>query len=448
MLRLLEIKAPEWMHNLLLDAGDGMDVVDSEAVLCLLDSYRDTKYIAEIVKIPRTALGSIASTLWTALANARYETRESTAEVVKRATDQFMDLVGHEPPSSDPIETSRTMAYLLDVGLVSYAGSHASRNDFQDFEAETAILAATRMCKMQTLACLNGFLDAREVWVFEIQSRRTSAQQQLRQGGAKEPLSILTTIDALSDIWGPVYAEAIHQDSSTEKPYRVKKYNVSKGCIRPLPRQSTYSDGYVKCHWYSWAEEQRRRFSNLFSGRSQDPTMSLDDKLLIGTEMTIKPDCTFNMTEYEMNYGNAIYAAGPKPSTWKFDGVAVSLELAAPKFVMLQIKGKAKRVPETTIKEHAWQKWSSNPESANPGILNNYFGVEISNCTGNARRVSLKQILLMILSKTCLSARFLDGKQQFGARFSRKHSRRSLKPQSSAFGDSMVAHPYLLVFVS
>ncbi|CAG9950033.1 unnamed protein product [Clonostachys rosea f. rosea IK726] len=338
MLRLLEIKAPEWMHNLLLDAGDGMDVVDSEAVLCLLDSYvivkcvvdsfdllvarkfcheffsiliqRDTKYIAEIVKIPRTALGSIASTLWTALANARYETRESTAEVVKRATDQFMDLVGHEPPSSDPIETSRTMAYLLDVGLVSYAGSHASRNDFQDFEAETADFSCNKdgcfrfQCKMQTLACLNGFLDAREK---NLSSTATTA------GGAKEPLSILTTIDALSDIWGPVYAEAIHQDSSTEKPYRVKKYNVSKGCIRPLPRQSTYSDGYVKCHWYSWQRSS-----------DDDPTMSLDDKLLIGTEMTIKPDCTFNMTEYEMNYGNAIYAAGPKPSTWKFDGVAVS----------------------------------------------------------------------------------------------------------------------------
>ncbi|CAH0054222.1 unnamed protein product [Clonostachys solani] len=430
MLRLLKIKEePVWIHNLLLDAGGGVDVVDSEAVLCLLDSYviiksvvdsfdslvaqkfcheffsiliqRDTKNIAEIVKIPRTALGSIASTMWTALANARYEARESTAEVVKRATGEFMSLIGHEPPSSDPIETSRTMAYLLDVGLVSYAGSHTSRNDFQDFEAETANFSCNKdgcfrfQCHMQTLACLNGFLDAREVWVFEVQSRSTSPQRQLQQGGSKEPLSILTTIDALSDIWGPVYAEAIPQDSSAEKPHRVRKYNVSKGCIRPLSRQPVSSDGYVKCHWYSWAEEQRRRFSSLFSGRSKDPTISVDDKLLIGTEMTVKPDCTFNMTEYEMNYGNAIYAAGPKPSTWSFDGVAVSLELAAPKFVMLQIKGKAKRVPETTIKEHAWQKWSSSPESANPGILNNYFGVEISNCTGNARRVSLKQILLM-----------------------------------------------------
>ncbi|VUC33094.1 unnamed protein product [Clonostachys rosea] len=417
------------MVNLLLDAGDNLDVVDREAIICLLDSYvivhsvvknfdllasrqfcdeffsiiiqRDTKNIAEVVKIPRTSLGSIASTLWAALANARYEARESTAEVVKRATDQFMDLIGHESPSSDPIEMSRTMAYLLDVGLISYAGSHASRNDFQDFEVEIPSFCYNKdgsfrfQCSMRTLACLNGFLDAREVWVFEVQSGETSPQQQLGQGGAKEPLSILTTIDALSDIWGPVYAEALHQDSSAEKPYRVRKYNVSKGCIRPLSRQSATSDGYVKCHWYSWSEEQRRRFSTLFSGRSKEPTMSLDDKLLIGTEMTVKSDCTFSLTEYEMNYGNAIYGAGPKPSTWKFDGVAVSLELAAPKFVMLQIKGKAKRVPETTVKEHAWQKWSTNPESANPGILNNYYGVEISNCTGNARRVSLKQIFLM-----------------------------------------------------
>jgi hypothetical protein len=67
------------------------------------------------------------------------------------------------------------------------------------------------------------------------------------------------------------------------------------------------------------------------------------------------------------------------------------LQIAAPKkIISIQVQGQAKRIPEKTVKENAWQKWNSHPERANPFLLNSYYGVEISDCTGNARRVPLK----------------------------------------------------------
>jgi hypothetical protein len=95
-----------------------------------------------------------------------------------------------------------------------------------------------------------------------------------------------------------------------------------------------------------------------------------------------------------MNYSDMTNSLGTMPSAWKLDGVTMAVQLTAPKVVAFQIQGNVKKVPETTVRQYLSTKWSLQPECANPGILNNYFGVEISHCTGNARRVPLKYILL------------------------------------------------------
>ncbi|KAI1377583.1 hypothetical protein F4677DRAFT_41307 [Hypoxylon crocopeplum] len=437
LLRLTETsvpsKAPEWIYELVLKLQDEMELfVDREAVISLCGSYvviqsvidrfdflvskrfstdffsilllRDDKDIAEVVKIPRAVLTDFAEILLATLGAAQEEPRDVISELVTPALQQFMSLLGCGPLTSDALDACRVLAYLLDLGLVCYVGSHGSRFDQEQFEREMQSFSVNPEgtfgfdCSLRPLACLNGFLDARAVWAIDIRNDNSPSASEV--GVAKGKLSILTTIDALADIWGPVYAEVAGHEASANHLTRVKKYNVSKGCIRRVSDRtaSLNPGGIVKCHWYSWAEEQRRRLSNLFSRSSaggEGLTMSLDDRLLIGTEMSIKHDCTFSLQEYEMNFGDVIRESGPKPSTWRFDGVAVSLQIAAPKVITLQIEGQTKRVPQTTVKENAWQKWNSNPERANPGILNNYFGVEISHCTGNARRVPLKQILLM-----------------------------------------------------
>lgn len=438
-------QSPAWMVNLILDIQENGNASYNETVISLCKSYyiiqsvierfdllasrkfssiffsililRSHQDCAEIVKIPRDALGDMTTAFITAISTARSESSSSYAvenvdaclkTQVVPAILSFIGLLGCAPLTSeqlglnspsDILDTCRIIACLLDLGLICYVGSHGSRFDQVYFGHELKslnIIAQSKLqfdCSLQPLACLNGFLDAKSVWTFQW---RVGVEEPLMPAPATKKLSILTTIDALSDIWGPVWAETQVVSSGS---VRVIKYHVSKGCIRRVRvGDSPSKPGVIECHWYSWAEEQRRKFSRLISSpftTTEELTMSLDDKLLIGTEITIKHSCTFTLKEYEMNFGDMIRESGPKPSTWRFDGVTAALQIAAPKVVTFQIEGQSKKIPEKTVKEDAWHKWYSRPEDANPGLLNNYYGVEISHCTGNARRVPLKHILLM-----------------------------------------------------
>jgi hypothetical protein len=438
-------ESPVWIVNLILDIQENGNASCNETVISLCKSYaiiqsvierfdllasrkfsstffsilvlRGHQNAAEIVEIPRDALGDMITALISAISIARSESSSSNTvrnvdaglkTLVTPAILSFLGLLGCAPLASEQLEldspsnildTCRNIAYLLDLGLICYVGSHGSRFDQEYFGRELKslnVIAQSKLqfdCSLQPLACLNGFLDAKSVWTFRW---RVSVEEPLMPAPATKKLFILTTIDALSDIWGPVWAET---QVASNGPVRVIKYHVSKGCIRRVRvGDSPSKPGVVECHWYSWTEEQRRKFSRLISSpftTTEELTMSLDDKLLIGTEITIKHSCKFTLNEYEMNFGDMIRESGAKPSTWRFDGVAAALQIVTPKVVTFQIEGQSKKIPEKTVKEDAWHKWNSRPEDANPGLLNNYYGVEISHCTGNARRVPLKHILLM-----------------------------------------------------
>ncbi|KAI1152406.1 hypothetical protein F4825DRAFT_309638 [Nemania diffusa] len=359
---------------------------------------------AEVIKIPKATLVGLSEALLTVLPIAREEGTGTVVSILD-SVDSFRELCKSfqiYPDSDDVVETCRIIAYLLDLGLVCYVGSHGSRFDREHLGYDQDKFEADSLggigfeCRLHNLACLSGFLNSRQVWVFRMRDGPRDPRYAQTGSAVKKNLSILTTIDLFADIWGPIYAETVGADNQSVVDARIQKYNVGGGCIRRVP--GSQSDTVVKCHWFSWMAEKRRKMSRLFSApqnRTRDLTMSMADKLLIGANLDPNGGCTFSLKEYELSYHEAIGEAGPKPSSWRFDGVAVSLQLATPKIVTLQIEGQSKRIPETTVKENAWQKWHSCPERANPAFLNDFYGVEISHCTGNARRVTLRQIILM-----------------------------------------------------
>jgi hypothetical protein len=302
---------------------------------------------------------------------------------------QLVHAVAH---SMQLLDLCRVVVYMLDLGLVCYSGSHASRFDAMhlDQDVETVSVAMDSglsfTCGRRPLACLGGFLDSKSVWTF----RFAGDPFNVAPSNANTKISILTHINTFADVWGPVWAEGIANEKD-----RVTKYHVSKGCIRRVRnRTSSEIPGAVRCHWYSWPQDYMRRFSSLVS-RSEALSMDLNDKLLIGTDLHVNQSCSYTFPEFEMNYGDMMRTLGPVPSSWMLDGATMAVQITAPKVVAFQIQGNVKKVPETTMKQFILDKWRFQPDMANPGILNNYYGVEISHCTGNARRVPLKAILLM-----------------------------------------------------
>ncbi|KAH6706628.1 hypothetical protein BKA61DRAFT_698509 [Leptodontidium sp. MPI-SDFR-AT-0119] len=423
--------APQWIRNLMLNLQEG-NAAPNKIFLSLYETYnivysvinsfdilesrqfctsffsilveRCDGAVAEIVKIHKELLVGLRSSLEIAMTTAcdgvdLESAHETIIDCIGPAAQELLDILDCKQLGSDILIVNtlpemlnlyRMLACILDLGLVSYVGSHAARFDTEIFQQNMNPLRFDLRnnlsfdCNLRTLACLDGFLDAKLVWVFRAGVNLPSATIQVKNKNQKK-LSILTTIDALADIWGSVWAEAREEGLGDRKRVRVKKYHVSKGVIRRVREDSEpLIQGVVKCHWYSWTQDSRRRFSTLLT-KWDDLTMAVDNKLLIGNNIRINNNCTYSLQEYEMNYSDM---------TNSLDGVTMAVQLTAPKIVAFQIQGNVKKVPETTVKQYLWTKWTLQPERANPGILNNYFGVEISHCTGNARRVPLKYILL------------------------------------------------------
>ena len=285
----------------------------------------------------------------------------------------------------------RKTVLLLDMALVSYVRSHSPRLGDAELESTRQFVELSQgedlfafKCYWVTLACLNAFLDGQQVWVFELFTRspdRSYAEQDM----ATRPTSILTRMRDLADIWGPVYTVPTASGL-------IKHYVVSKGVIcRVDKKQKCAVSGAVQCHYYSRSAFFRKKASKLLS-RDPDLLLAEDDWLLIGGGLQENPECNYKLSDLWRDPALDFTVLGTKESVWGMDtrGVAIGFS----KIFGLTVSGSQKLLPQTTLKQHILDKWTAKPSKANPGIFNQYLGVEVSHCTGNARRISLRELML------------------------------------------------------
>lgn len=355
--------------------------------------------VAEIVKLRVSLIENIKGGMEAAF---RYIIDEIGGDSPKALLREYVEVpctilledAGIMPPRSHSRNSQSILtlchmtAHLLDLAVVSYVGSHGSPfcerflgQDSQRVEVRgDSEDDFSFNCSMQSLACLHGFLDKRMAWVFSFYPGR----QLPTQMRTPAPLSILARMQEFADIWGPVWTVPTEDG-------QIKQYNVSKGVIcKVRSRQNEFRA--VQCHWYSWTSYHRRRMSNLLS-RSEDLLLAEDDLLLIGGLFQQNYNCRYTLDDYEAEYGRNMGVLGTTPSYWKADSRGLSFGLS--KIAGVTVSGSQKLIPQTSVKQHILDKWTNNPTRSNPGVLNQYLGLEISDCTGNARRISLKSLLLL-----------------------------------------------------
>lgn len=296
-------------------------------------------------------------------------------------------LVGHDSDMMPMLDIIRMVAVVLDLGLLSYVGSHGIRFDRDYLRTEkpsfeilwmNSILSCS--CSLTRLACLRGFLDGRAVWVIRLQLQGSAVKPPGHQ-----PASILTTIQEFADIWGPVYAipDSVH-------PGKIQQYNVSKGIIRTDGKRSPLRNA-VKCHWYnerSWKLSWQRMGRRI--RHQPESLLSPDDLLLIGDIMIEKEQCTYTLDEFEESYGNMLTELGTRESEWRWDTRGASIGIGGS--LRISVFGTQRRIPDTPQKQMIIDKWKSAPEQRNPHMLGLQLGVEVSHCTGNARRLAVKDL--------------------------------------------------------
>ena len=120
-----------------------------------------------------------------------------------------------------------------------------------------------------------------------------------------------------------------------------------------------------------------------------------DDLLLIGTGLGVKQSCEYTLDQFEEEYGHGMGVLGGEGSVWEQELDSRSGSLSVSGIIGVSVSGTQKKRPQTSLKQRILAKWKTAPQTASPGILNQYLGVEISHCTGNAQRIRVKDLLLI-----------------------------------------------------
>jgi hypothetical protein len=276
---------------------------------------------------------------------------------------------------------SRAVSRFLDLATVSYSGAHLERFDetylettMDQFSIPCDLAGVSIVLARQPLRCLSGYLRDRPVWVFQVVERTFPL--------SSEPLYVSAAPSDFADIFGPVWQTTAANNSST-----VLKYNVGKGYIVPwrqTSRDPALFPDEVFCHWTEDVEDLER---------AENFPQSYD-RLLIGAFLTRNRHChtTQNTFTREMRARKLCRAFGTTFPTKYRDGQTTSVGITG--YGIGMNYGESYKIREgVTLKDAHVAAWTSKAEDRDIEIIKDYYGVEISACTDNARRRTLFQIL-------------------------------------------------------
>ncbi|KAL8834877.1 MAG: hypothetical protein Q9176_007242 [Flavoplaca citrina] len=258
------------------------------------------------------------------------------------------------------LESVRTIIEIIDFVVLTFAKGH-----FGPFDAEP--LASTGgvfslhgppsdvgvLVHRLPLRCLSKMLGDQYVWVFEQATTPSSC----------EPLYLRTTMETFADVWGPVWT--IH---STEEPDSIERYAVGGGSVLPLKsfldEDHLLRTGDRLCHWLS-----------------RDETLP--------TCAASAQDAAFK--KQLKGYGRMDHTIAD--SAYRFINARQIGVVAGSHGLTIGANVIYKDKKETPLKQSLLDRWEFEPHTRDPRELGSFWGLAVSLCTMNARRVRVTDLL-------------------------------------------------------
>jgi hypothetical protein len=307
----------------------------------------------------------------------------------------------------------RWLVPFLEIGLSSYAGSHVSRFDLAAYGSpvDAFQLPNGHIFRQQSLSCLGDFIGG-PAWVLE-------------SHGTRFPMDYLVsiTIDDFVDLWGPVQAvDPVYGPDGfggyilTERG-RITLSAVSEG-------SQLIKDGEALCHWEriyqtldgaSDITSTERLNSDMLSNDELRVTndslvttnttvaiqghFAFGKRLLIGIKditpagLQLKRSCQMDIQSHRRTRQASLNFPGVFKAHLDFDELAFTL--GGGQFITPSVEIHWKRIPGRSLKELI-MFYCRQDGSTFEKFLALKLGLEVSICTGNARRVSLWDALQML----------------------------------------------------
>ena len=362
----------------------------------LIIASRTRSLVAKIIPISSSILENISRLVDEAIRDLREESNraEESVRTVETASEWTLNYLGLSVSSVEKqrdLRNTTRLIQLLCLSLTSYAGSHASDFDRSCLgQAQPIVfrigafgdLDPVITLQRKKLSCLNAFVGG-SVWVFN------SSCEGLQNGGQPRDeiaLAISTSLEELADLWGPAWTK------ESDDFQQINHINVERGFIYqprfiPFMFREQLCEGEVACHWASWNDIEGfdavpfPKYARLLIGIDWDGEES---------QFQVNRTCSKTSAQLYINLKsrNEEIFLGTDRTRFSLESHNLNLGVSHPVSFGSQLG--FKRVPGRTVKAMLILDWSG--ETPTPLGLDVIFGLEVSACTGNARRIKLWEI--------------------------------------------------------
>ncbi|KAI9828226.1 MAG: hypothetical protein M1819_004580 [Sarea resinae] len=292
-------------------------------------------------------------------------------------------------------ETWRLTPLILDLAIISYCGAHIERFDEAYIQQSLDYFDLSDMVNSsptssnkhiifhcRRLRCLDEFLGGRAVWTFE------STDSDLPQESLPD-LYLGTDIQEFADVWGPVWSNRglLGRDNQI--------YRTGGGYILPWPTEQDspgLEEEEIFCHWITGKTAICQQWPLAFQNFEL-----LKHRLIIGSgshrlkenrACKLRPE---NIRQ-QLKSRNCLWKAGTSNSVTYKESQAVQGQIGG-MGISTGFSMTYKRRHGNSLKQALVDKWANKPGTQNPRELENWYGLEVSACTGNARRRRLVEII-------------------------------------------------------
>jgi hypothetical protein len=296
----------------------------------------------------------------------------------KIASALFDKILGCEGRKQNQVEATHEchiytfLQNLLPLALVSFTGSHVCKFDLNLWgeDLDEIPIGLGYSLQSRELACLKGFVGG-PAWVLG----RSSAQEV--QTGFKVSL----TVQDIQELWGPIWLVG---GTADEGPI----IRTERGFISPLPREEQTSDidkgAEIDCHWTKEVPG--------YINREDRVLLTGNSRILIGTDsvdaggLAVNLKCEARISHIQQHISDQFQLPGTCNDYYTMEGQ--DIQLTGGQYVSAGVIIKRKRVPGKTHKDILLST-CCNPKIDIRPLLKLRVGLEISACTGNARRITL-----------------------------------------------------------
>jgi arrestin-related trafficking adapter 9 len=260
------------------------------------------------------------------------------------------------------------VAQIASLGIVTYTRGHSrefvcnelSRSVEKFFLLGTGRADISVTAARVTLTCLDAMLS-RPVWAFQLDGREAQNQ------GIR--FSFSTSIEHLLDLWG---GRLSFLDVPDDPGIIVQ---VGGGTLTEAPIPAHNYRGAVLCHW-----------SPSIVPDAVPIALQLDEQIIIGATL-VNNECSLSADLCHSHISGSLEILGARSPRWKITGRNVGL--SGGQFITATMGVTQTKDNGRTRKARILEHWKDHKSLK---ILNEPVGLELSLCTGVARRVPLRTL--------------------------------------------------------